>query len=183
MRVFIFHGTLGSPEGNWFPWLKSVLEEKNWDVFVPRLPTPDQSQKKWEMALLEQIIKPRETDIIIAHSSGATFALRLLEKEWLYHPKKVILVSGLIDKIGNAEYDILNAPFIDKPFDWKTIKKCCSKRVTVLHGDNDPYVPIEQAEEVAKNLEVPLQIIKNGGHLNAESGYTEFSEILDFIYD
>ena len=39
-NVFIFHGTEGYPEENWFPWLKEKLEAKGYKVFVPQFPTP-----------------------------------------------------------------------------------------------------------------------------------------------
>ena len=52
--VIILHGTMGSPEGNWFPWLKSQLEN-DYNVYVPRFPTPDnQSKETWCAALRDQ---------------------------------------------------------------------------------------------------------------------------------
>ena len=41
MKALIFHGTMGSPNGNWFPWLQSELISKGWDVDVPAFPTPE----------------------------------------------------------------------------------------------------------------------------------------------
>lgn len=180
MKVLIFHGTLGSPEINWFPWLSTLLIKQGWDVSVPNFPTPKgQSPKQWKQALQEQVTNPQDADIVIGHSTGALFAMRLLEEGFI-RPQKIILVSGLIDKINNAEYDVLNEPFVNTLFDWHSIKEN-SREIIILAGDNDPYVPMVQTETIALNLQSPIHIIKNGGHLNGESGYTEFPEILEYL--
>ncbi len=47
-NVIIIHGTGGSPKGNWFPWLKEILENEGCKVFIPRFPTPEnQSLESW----------------------------------------------------------------------------------------------------------------------------------------
>jgi hypothetical protein len=33
--AIIIHGTGGSPDENWFPWMKTQLEEQGYRVFVP----------------------------------------------------------------------------------------------------------------------------------------------------
>lgn len=38
--AFIFHGTAGFPEEDWFPRLKGKLEKRGYQVFVPQFPTP-----------------------------------------------------------------------------------------------------------------------------------------------
>lgn len=40
-RVFIIHGWSGSPEENWFPWLKKELENSGFEVHVPQIPDAD----------------------------------------------------------------------------------------------------------------------------------------------
>ncbi len=40
-NVFIFHGTGGNPQGNWFPWLKKKLEQKHCQVLVLKFPNPE----------------------------------------------------------------------------------------------------------------------------------------------
>jgi hypothetical protein len=40
-KFVIIHGTKGSPEGNWFPWLADFLRQQHAEVVVPRMPTPE----------------------------------------------------------------------------------------------------------------------------------------------
>ena len=178
-RALIFHGTMGSPNGNWFAWLKIALEKQGWNVTIPRFPTPDhQSLDSWNKALTNQVEHLQDIDLIVGHSLGATFILHVLEEN-LCHPEKIILVSALSDLIGNKEYDALNKSFI-KHFDWSAIKNNFEKG-HILHGDNDPYVPIKQAQDIADRLGLQLQTIKDGGHLNIETGYDRFPLLLDLI--
>ena len=174
--VVIMHGTGGSPEGNWFPWLKKQLEAEGHRVYVPRFPTPEgQSVRSWCNALDEQAPRFGKNTILIGHSCGAAYILHILEV--LKEPvAQSIFVSGFIDKLGNEFFDTLNETFVNHNFDWETIKKNAGK-ITIFHGDNDPYVPLAAAQKLADKLETPLTIVKNGGHLNAEFGYNEFPEI------
>ncbi|MCL2749360.1 MAG: alpha/beta hydrolase [Alphaproteobacteria bacterium] len=178
--VVILHGTGGSPEGNWFPWLKKQLESAGYNVYIPRLPTPEgQSVENWNKALNEQVPPISKNTILIGHSCGATFLLHILEA--LKEPiTQSIFVSGFIDKLGNDFFDNLNETFVSNEFNWGTIKKNAGK-ITLFHGDYDPYIPMSAAKKLAEKLDTPLTIIPNGGHLNAEFGYTEFPQILEML--
>jgi len=80
-NIFIFHGTAGSPEGNWFPWLKEKLTNKGHNVIVPRFPTPEgESLVSWLKVLEEYKDLINQDTIIIGHSKGGLFTLRVLEK-------------------------------------------------------------------------------------------------------
>src|SRR3989344_7319515 len=82
-NVFIFHGTEGYPEENWFPWLKEKLEAKGCKVFVPQFPSPSgehASVTEW-FKVLENYNQYIDKDtILIGHSLGGVFALRILER-------------------------------------------------------------------------------------------------------
>lgn len=177
MKVVILHGTVGSPESNWFQWLKQKLETSGHRVFVPRLPTPEnQSAASWNAAFKEQVLQLEKDTVLIGHSCGATYLLHVLES--LKQPvAQSILVSGFIDYLGNDYFDKLNETFVNHEFDWERIKRNAGK-VTLFYGDNDPYVPPAAAKSLADKLETPLTIIPGGGHLNAEFGFTEFAPIL-----
>lgn len=179
--VIILHGTMGSPEGNWFPWLKSQLEN-DYNVYVPTLPTPDnQSKDNWCTALRDQAPVFGKNTILIGHSIGASLMMHILEivKEPVH---KSIFVCPVLDEIGNEEYDTLNRTFVEKVpnLDWDTISKNTGK-CTIFMGDNDPYVPAHHAQTLHKHIGGELIVVSNGGHLNGESGYTEFKEILKII--
>ena len=177
MKYVILHGTMGSPEGNWFRWLEQELKSKGHDVYVPILPTPEgQNKDNWCTALREQAPDFGSDTVLIGHSSGATFVLHILEV--VGEPvAQSFLISPVIDDINVPEYDELNASFVHHDFNWDQIKKNSGK-IHIYHGDDDPYVPSNQPELVAKSLDLDVNWIKGGGHLNAETGYTQFPLLL-----
>ncbi|HCK32907.1 MAG: hypothetical protein CMH32_05025 [Micavibrio sp.] len=181
-NVIIFHGTKGSPQGNWFPWLSAELLAKDYDVFMPHLPTP-QNQDLETWLKISKRLPIDENTILIGHSCGATFIPHLLAS--LSTPiDKAILVSPFTGNIGIDEYDQLNASFVDERFENLDFSSLPSKtkELILFYGDNDPYVPIDQPLQLAKQLNVNPICIKNGGHLNSEGGYDNFPELLEKIH-
>ena len=155
VNVFIIHGADGHPKENWFPWLKSELEKQRYQVFTPKFPTPkNQTLKNW-LKVFERYKKYVDKNtIFIGHSIGATFLLSVIERL----DKKIktaYLVSGFIDLLGNPVFDKINKTFIEKELDWKKIKNNCQK-FYIFHSDNDPYVPLEEAQKLAKKLDEKL---------------------------
>jgi len=98
-NYIIIHGSFGSKDGNWFPWLKNELEKDNKDVVVPQMPVG----------------------------------------------------------VGNQNFE-----------NWSKIL-------------NDPYVKFEVEKSFADSISNEQYVIKNGGHINAESGYTKFEEVLKVL--
>jgi hypothetical protein len=178
-NVFIFHGTEGYPEENWFPWLKEKLEELGHQVFVPQFPSPPGLPAviaEWFAVLqgYEQYID--EGTILIGHSLGGVFALRLLEK--LSHPVKAVFLTGTpIGLRPLLNYDRDNS-FSGFSFDWPVIKSK-SPYFAVFHSDNDPYVSLGNGEQLAKELGVGLSFIPGAGHFNAKAGYLKFEALLN----
>lgn len=178
IRVFILHGTEGTPQSNWFPWLKNILEEKRIEVTVPEFQTPEnQSFDSWRKTFVSDVGKWDEKNkrILIGHSCGSTFALRILEEGWL-PITATFLVSGFVGPIDNEKYDKLNKTFFEKPFHWQAVKKNAG-RSFVYHGTDDPYVPLHHGETIAEGLGVDLTKIPGGKHLNAEAGFTKFERL------
>jgi len=175
--ALIIHGIYGDPEENWFPWLKKELEEKGWDVYVPHFPTKeDLTPKDWWEALEPYEKYINEDSIIIGHSLGVAFALKIIEKHSI---KAAFLIATAWGVTGN-EFDPIMGPIANQEFDWNLIKKNCST-FKILHGDNDPYLKVERAETLATNLNTDFELIEGAGHFNESAGYTEFPLLLERI--
>ncbi|MDP4000444.1 MAG: alpha/beta hydrolase, partial [bacterium] len=120
--------------------------------------------------------------IIIGHSIGATFALRLLEINLNGPREAVFLVSGLVGPLEEKEetkkFNKLNQTFYEEQFRWDKIS-AASKAFFVYHGTDDPYVPMHHADVIANGLGKDVEVTKihGGGHINTESGFTKFERL------
>jgi predicted alpha/beta hydrolase family esterase len=179
-RVIILHGSYGTPTGNWFPWLAKHVQSYGHSVALPTFPTPvGQSLTSWKQAFRAQVGRLTPDTIVVGHSMGAGFTLRLLEES--EHPiLGTFLAAGFIGALGLPDYDRINASFFASPFDWQTIGKLAGY-VRVYASDDDPYVPLEHTNEIARQLATPLTIIQGGAHLNEETHFVTFPQLLEDI--
>ena len=174
-NYIILHGSFGSKDGNWFPWLKEQLEVQNKEVIVPQMPVGvgNQNFENWSNELDKLDIN--ENTIIIAHSIAPVFVCKyLINKQ--KRVKKLIFVCGFNNYLGiTSDFDAVNEPmFLDNLED---IKKYCND-IVCFYSDNDPYVKFEVEKDFADTISNEQYVIKNGGHINSESGYVKFEEIL-----
>jgi len=179
-RVIIIHGWEGSPESNWFPWLKSKLEASGFEVQVPEMPNANHPQKdEWVNHLKKIVGDIDESLYIIGHSLGGITVLRFLEQ--LPENKMIngaIFAAGFPQSVGIDEIE----NFFDTPVNFSAIKNK-AKRFIVFASDNDPYVPHENAKILERELEGELVMVPNGGHLNTDDGFTEFPLLLEKILE
>ena len=181
--VFIIHGTEGHPEENWFPWLKHELEKAGCKVIVPQFPSPPVVAAKiseWFDVFDQYEASLDQNSIIVGHSLGGIFTLRVLEK--LKSPIKAAVCVGApigVLPILNYQRDI---DFSGFEFDWDTIKKNASQ-FAVYQSDDDPYVGLGNGQELAKQVGVNLSFIPNAGHFNTKSGYTKFEDLRDKLIE
>ena len=113
-NYIIIHGSFGSKDGNWFPWLKEQLEGKDKKVEVPQMPVGvgKQNFESWSNVLDKLTIN--ENTIIIAHSIAPIFVCKYLIINKIT-VKKLIFVCGFNNYLGiDNDFDAVNEPmFID----------------------------------------------------------------------
>lgn len=119
-----------------------------------------------------------EQTIIIAHSIAPVFVCKylIIRKQKV---AKLVFVCGFNNFLGiDKDFDAVNQPMFTN--DLGKIKEYCDG-ITCFYSDNDPYVPLEIEKDFADTITNKQIIIHNGGHLNAESGYTKFEKLLELI--
>lgn len=177
-NYIILHGSFGSKDGNWFPWLKKQLEDKNYKVDVPQMPVGvgNQNYENWSKELDKLLLN--ENTIIVAHSIAPVFVCKYLINNKI-KVKKLIFVCGFNNYLGiDPDFDAVNEPMFLNNLE--NIKNYCND-IVCFYSDNDPYVKFDVEKDFANTISNEQHIIKNGGHINAESGYTEFKEILEYL--
>jgi predicted alpha/beta hydrolase family esterase len=178
--VFIIHGIGGNPKENWFPWMKKEIESEGHRVIVPDFPNSDEPRlDEWMEHMKKYEDSIDEETIFIGHSLGGMFILRLLE-----HMKKpikaVFLVAGVTGPTDGLNLAPLMTTFTTPPLEYELIKKN-GGTIQMLHADNDPYISLKNAETLARKLGAIVDVIKDGGHLNASAGYTTFPLLRESI--
>jgi len=177
-KYVIIHGSFGSSDGNWFPWLKNELQDKNLEVYAPQMPVGvgKQDFESWSQVLDE--LKVDEGTVVIAHSIAPVFVCKYLIRNQI-KAKKLIFVCGFNNYLGlNADYDSVNEPmYLDNLED---IKKCCDD-IVCFYSDNDPYVPYDIKKQFADTVANKQIVVRDGCHINSESGFDKFEAILEEI--
>lgn len=181
-NYLLLHGSFGNPFVNWFPYLRKEIENNSLDVYTPDFPTGVgyQNYENWSRLLMAYVDANiiNENTIIFAHSIAPIFICKFLVQNKI-KVKRLILVCGFNNYLGiDEDYDAVNkSMYFDNLID---IKKYCNE-IVCFYSENDPYVKYEKEKEFADTIADEQIVISDGGHLNSESDYIEFKELLRFI--
>lgn len=177
-RVFIVHGWDGTPQANWFPWLKKELEATGFKVYVPQLPDPGNPRiYNWVPKLIKTVGKADGQTYFVGHSMGCkTIALYL---ESLLKNTKIggaVFVAGFFKRLTGLE-DEPGIPetikhWLDAPIDFKKAKSHLTKSIAIF-SDNDPYVPLDNQDDFRNKLGSKIIIEYQKGHFNEAAGITK----------
>ncbi len=181
MTIYLFHGTGGTPNDFWFPWLKNTLEKSGNRVFAPFLPNADAPDLSVWSAFLQENYTINENDILIGHSAGAPLILDYLNRYKDTQIKQAILVAGFINPLPH--YDFNDTTQL-KNMDWQNIRQRCASFV-YFNAKNDPWgCDDTQAHALHAHLDGKMIIDDNEGHYGSttyDAPYPEFKRLLEKI--
>lgn len=178
MHAIFVHGWEGWPENAWFPWLRKELEARGYTTEALKLPNPAVPDRALWVRMVGKAIRGPDT-VLIGHSLGCPtilFALRAYDGPPL---AGVVLVSGFA-----RDYHIpgLANWFRGDHLDVMSLRPK-AKKWSVVHAKIDPLVPFAEGTWLAKQLDVPIIIPKQNGHLSHMERSFEVPEILSAVLD
>ena len=181
-NYFIIHGSFWSPFGNWFSWLQDFISSDGKQVYVPQFPigVGYQNYENWSKLLkyYSDLGLINENTTIIGHSIAPVFISKFLTENEV-KVKKLIFVCGFNNYLGiNEEYDTVNKTMY---FDNLEDVKQCANEIICFYSDNDPYVKYEVKKDFANKIATEQILIPNAGHINSESGYDTFEDMVYYI--
>lgn len=180
-RVFIVHRWDGSPDVDWYPWLKKELEARKFQVEVPAMPNPEEPEiDEWVSHLRETVGEANKDTYFVGHSVGCQTILRYLET--LSEETKiggVIMVAGWLNLIGVDKEEMMVArPWIETDIQWHRIIPLTNNFVSIF-SDNDPYVPIGDAKLFEEHLNARIVFESRKGHFTSEDNVTSLMVVLN----
>jgi len=178
-NYFIIHGSFSNPYSNWFSWLQDFISSDDKQVYVPDFPigVGYQNYNNWSKLLKVYLDLGliNENTTIIGHSIAPVFISKFLVENKV-KVKKLIFVCGFNNYLGiNEEYDNVNESMY---FDNLSDVKECASEIICFYSDNDPYVKYEKEKEFADTIATVQIVLKGAGHINAESGFDTFEDIV-----
>ncbi|MEK6970221.1 MAG: alpha/beta hydrolase [archaeon] len=185
-RVIIVHRWDGSPETDWYPWLKREIESRGGECLIPAMPDSGRPQiEPWVSMLASVVGKVDRHTYLVGHSVGCQTILRFIER--LPDDEKVggsLLVAPwtrLKPQPGEGEKEkSIALPWIETPIDWKKVIEH-NPTTTCLFSENDSFVHEEDAELFRNRLNADILMEKELGHFTIFDGVTRLPMALHVL--
>lgn len=181
--VLLVHGHTGSGPRHWQSWLAGELARIGAVVDVPQFTEPDHPNLEVWLAELTHHLEaaPEAAErVVLAHSCGASL--------WMHHAARLKDAGLRFDRV------LLVAPpgprwrepdvrgFTPTPLDAAGIRRAAAWTQLVV-GDNDECCSVDESMQMAATLQIDLDVIAGGAHLNTAAGYGPWPSVLDWVSD
>lgn len=181
-HVLILHGWQGSGPDHWQTWLARRLVEAGEEVRYPTLPQCDTPcPDRWGAALHAELaaLGHEGERIVVCHSLGCVLWLR--EAHRVRAADRVDRVLLVAAPCPGCHIDELAGFFpTGAQADRIATGSPCTRLVC---SDDDPYCPrVGAGTHWGATLDLPVDLIPGGGHLNPEAGYGPWPSVEDWVH-
>ncbi|MDB2562291.1 alpha/beta hydrolase [Sulfurimonas sp.] len=170
-KVLLLHGWGGSDSPHWQSWLASELAKDYGTVSFLQFSNFDfPDLQTWKNELKNEL-ESFQPDIVVCHSLANTLWFHLIGE--IQEVQKLYLVAppSFTCKVEEIkEFFPLSLPQITS-----------AKESLLIASTNDPYMTLNEAKKLQKSLNIPMKVLEDAGHINTDSGYGEWSWILEEI--
>jgi predicted alpha/beta hydrolase family esterase len=171
-RVLILHGLGGSDYPHWQAQLAADLIKQHYVVSFPSFPSRDNPKlSEWKECLKKELnhFKP---DIVICHSLANVLWFHVCDELDISLEKLMIVAPVSRNRVVEAASTFYPYPIA------KDLK---AKAVIMLASTNDPYMSEDEALDLKEQLNVEINVLKDAGHINADSGYGSHDFALEWL--
>jgi len=172
MKVLILHGWGGSDAPHWQAELACEIAKEYGTVSFPLLDNCHFPSKNRWIKQVKAILEDFKPDTVVCHSLANTLWFWLCE-EGIEHVERLFMVSP--PSLTTTESTIKTFFPCPMPDDLH------AKEVQMIVSDNDPWITVEEASEIAEHYHIPLTVIENARHINADSGYGKWELIENLV--
>ncbi len=173
-RTLVLHGWGGSDAPHWQAELSAEIAKNYGTISFPLLDNCHFPSKNRWVKQVRQILEDFKPDTVVCHSLANTLWFWLCQEE-IPQVKRLFMVSP--PSLTTKEATIKTFFPCEMP------KILYAQEIQMIVSDNDPYIGIGEAETMAKHYNIPLTIIKNAGHINADSGYGKWELIEKIVME
>ena len=171
-KVLILHGWGGSDAPHWQAELAAEIAKNYGTVSFPLLDNCHFPSKNRWVKQVKNILQEFKPDTVVCHSLANTLWFWLCKEE-IESVQRLFMVSP--PSLTTTEATIKTF------FPCEVPETLHAKEVHMIVSDNDPWVEMQEAKEIATHFDIPFTVIKNGGHINEESGYGKWELIENMV--
>jgi len=167
-KVLILHGWGGSDAPHWQAELASEIAKDYGTVSFPLLDNCHFPSKNRWIKQVKKILEDFKPDTVVCHSLANTLWFWLCQEE-IQTVQRLFMVSP--PSLSTEEKTIKTF------FPCEAPSELYAKEIHMIVSDDDPWVKMEEAQDIASHYNATFTSIQNAGHINADSGYGKWDLI------
>eukprot|EP00088_Acartia_fossae_P018863 TRINITY_DN20935_c0_g1_i2.p1 TRINITY_DN20935_c0_g1~~TRINITY_DN20935_c0_g1_i2.p1 ORF type:complete len:184 (-),score=27.70 TRINITY_DN20935_c0_g1_i2:183-734(-) len=144
---------------NWYGWANEKLNEiPDFSSTLKNMPDPITARRSIWLPFMKNELSVDENTIVIGHSSGACAAIRYAEENKVLG---IILVGAYTSDLGDVNE--AESGYFKDPWRWEEARSN-AKFIVQFGSTDDPFLPWNEQEAVAKGLNAELKKYDDKGH-------------------